>query len=152
MHTVGSREWKRSLVDEALSHWKRYMWRTLSKSPPLPHQYQIWVRSNFICTGHFLAKLRSLHQCVTEGLALYHTKSWSPAWTHRQVSDLLEHGAMDNFVCVFKERNFKSLQSVYDCLSVYRHIINPRYHNCCLSLPFIPTIQAAFSQEHVNFM
>ena len=49
-----------------------------------------------------------------------------------------------------------SSQSVYSCLSVYKHNVSPHFHDCCLSQLSFPTVfpnfQTAFLQEHVNFL
>ena len=53
----------------------------LSKNPALPQIIAFRVRGDFIRTGHFLSKLRLLHQGGYRGLVLYHTDSLNyEAW------------------------------------------------------------------------
>ena len=73
------------------------------------------------------------------GLALYYAELWSPARYYKEairlnsISEIRERIAIWTAWYTFiKERNFTSFQSVYGCLSVYRHNVSPRFHNHCL--------------------
>ena len=77
--------------------------------------------------GHFPAKLRLLHR-VTGGLHLNYVKPSSATIE-------IQYVTMNNFVDVFQKmqlHNFASLQSVYGCLSVYRHNVSPNFYTHCL--------------------
>ena len=56
---------------------------------------------------------------------------------------------MDIMVRVSKKRDFTCFQSVYGCLSVYRHNVSHRFHNRCLCQLSLATFKlAAFLQKH----
>ena len=79
----------------------------LSENLALSHKYWIWVRGDLICAGHFSAKLRLLYQGGNiQGVS---TVSY---WK--------------------KKCNFTTLQSVYSCLSVYRHNVTPTFMTAVL--------------------
>ena len=47
-------------------------------------------------------------------------------------------------VHVLQKTQFTSFQSIYGCLSVYRHNVSPRSHNRCLSRLSLPTFKLLF--------
>ena len=96
---------------------------------------------DFIRTGRFPAKFRLLHQHVTRDLHCIilnyearlcccndniSSNSQAGQWN-------MEHIAMDSWYMFFKKHDSTSFQSVYCCLSVYRHNVSPCFHNRCLS-------------------
>ena len=52
------------------------------------------------------------------------------------------HEQLSCFFLFFFKHNFNSIQTVYGCLSVYRHNVSPHFNNCCLSQ--LPTVLADF--------
>ena len=85
------------------------------------------------------------------GLALYYAELWSPARYYKEairlnsISEIRERIAIWTAWYTFiKERNFTSFQSVYGCLSVYRHNVSPRFHNHCLLQLSLPTFKLPF--------
>ena len=78
--------------------------------------------------GHFPAKLRLLHQLVEGGLHCivlnYEARLCYSRDTNRYYEQL--------GTCFFKKCNITTLQSVYGCLSVYRHNVSPNFYIHCL--------------------
>ena len=71
----------------------------------------------------------------------------------REVSEIREHVAMDVMVRVSKKLDFTCFQSVYGCLSVYRHNVSHRIHNRCLFQLSLATFKLPFYKNMicVNF-
>ena len=85
------------------------------------------------------------------GLALYYAELWSPARYYKEairlnsISEIRERIAIWTAWYTFiKECNFTSFQSVYGCLSVYRHNVSPHFHHCCLLQLSLPTFKLPF--------
>ena len=129
------------------------MWPTEGK-PGTFRKYWIRVRGNFIRTGHFLAKLRLLHQSVTGGLHCIILSYEAQLCYYKDAISLnSQAGQWNTGVCCYgqlkhvfsKKDNFTSFQLVYGCLFVYRENVSPRFHhrsvfsNCLFQLSF-PTV------------
>ena len=55
---------------------------------------------------------------------------------------------MDSWYGFLRRMHFISFKSIYGCLSVYRCIVSPHFHNCCLSQLSLPTFK--FTTTCVN--
>ena len=69
----------------------------------------------------------------------------------RQVREIREHVALDIMVCVSKKHVFTCFQSVYGCLSVYRHNVSPHFHNRCLFQLSLATFKLPFYKNMCQF-
>jgi len=65
----------------------------------------------------------------------------------------MERIAVDSLVCISQKQkkqtnNFTNFQSVYGCLSVYKHNVSPGFHNYCLSQLSFQLSRCLFTRTH----